>query len=43
MVDKNKDVVCCMLATSAIILPGKKKRKRKAWSKEVVFEKKYIM
>jgi len=33
MVDRNKDVVCCLLATSAIILSLKKKRKRKMWSK----------
>jgi hypothetical protein len=32
MVDKNKAVVCCLLATSAIMLFGKKKRKRKMWS-----------
>jgi hypothetical protein len=29
MVDKNKAVVCYLLATSAIMLPEKKKRKRK--------------
>jgi len=29
MVDKNKAVVCCLLATSAIMLCEKKKRKRK--------------
>ena len=29
MVDKNKAVVCCLLATSAITLSEKKKRKRK--------------
>jgi len=29
MVDKNKAVVCCLLATSAIMLSEKKKRKRK--------------
>jgi hypothetical protein len=34
MVDKNKAVVCCLLATSAIMLYEKKKRKRKMWSKE---------
>jgi len=33
MVDKNKPVVCCLLATSAIMLSEKKKRKRKMWSK----------
>jgi hypothetical protein len=34
MVDKNKAVVCCLLATSAIILSEKKKGKRKMWSKK---------
>jgi hypothetical protein len=34
MVDKNKAVVCCSLATSAIMLSEKKKRKRKMWSKK---------
>ena len=34
MVDKNKAVVCCLLATSAIILSEKKKIKRKMWSKK---------
>jgi hypothetical protein len=34
MVDKNKAVVCCLLATSAIMLSEKKKRKRKIWSKK---------
>jgi len=34
MVDKNKAVVCCLLATSAIMLSGNKKRKRKMWSKK---------
>ena len=34
MVDKNKAVVCFFLATSAIILFEKKKRKRKMWSKK---------
>ena len=33
-VDKNKAVVCCLPATSAIMLPEKKKRKRKMWSKK---------
>jgi len=33
VVDKNKAVVCCLLATSAIMLSEKKKRKRKMWSK----------
>jgi len=31
MVDKNKAVVCSLLAISAIMLPEKKKRKRKMW------------
>jgi hypothetical protein len=34
MLDKNKAVVCCVLATSAIMLSEKKKRKRKMWSKK---------
>jgi hypothetical protein len=34
MVDKNKAVVSCLLATSAIMLSEKKKRKRKMWSKK---------
>jgi hypothetical protein len=34
MVDKNKAVVCCFLATSAIMLSEKKKRKRIMWSKK---------
>jgi len=34
MVDKNKDVVCCLLATSAVMLLEKKKIKRKLWSKK---------
>jgi len=33
MVDKNKAVVCCLLATSTIMLSDKKKRKRKMCSK----------
>ena len=33
-VDKNKAVVCGLLATSAIMLSEKKKRKRKMWSKK---------
>jgi len=33
-VDKNKAVVCCLLATSAIMFSEKKKRKRKMWSKK---------
>jgi uncharacterized sporulation protein YeaH/YhbH (DUF444 family) len=34
MVDKNKAVVCCLLATSAIMLSEKKKIKRKMWIKK---------
>jgi len=34
LVDKNKAVVCCLLATSAIMLSEKKKRKREIWSKK---------
>jgi hypothetical protein len=34
MVDKNKAVFCSLLATSAIMLSEKKKRKRKIWSKK---------
>ena len=34
MVDKNKAVVCCLLATSAIVLSENKKSKRKMWSKK---------
>jgi hypothetical protein len=34
MVDKNKAVVCCLLATSAIMLSEKRKRKCKMWSKK---------
>jgi hypothetical protein len=34
MLDKNKAVVCCLLATSAIMLSEKKKRNRKMWSKK---------
>jgi hypothetical protein len=34
MVDKNKAVVCYLLATSAIMFSEKKKRKRKMWSKK---------
>jgi len=34
MVDKNKAVVCCLLATSAIILSENKKRNRKMCSKK---------
>ena len=34
MVDENEPVVCCLLATSAIMLSEKKKIKRKMWSKK---------
>ena len=34
VVDKNKVVVCCLLATSAIMLSEKKKRNLKMWSKK---------
>jgi hypothetical protein len=34
IVNKNKAVVCCLLATSAIMLSEKKKGKRKMWSKK---------
>jgi hypothetical protein len=34
VVDKSKAVVCSLLATSAMILSEKKKRKRKMWSKK---------
>jgi len=33
MVDKNKAAVCCLIATSAIMLSEKKKRKCKMWRK----------
>ena len=33
-VDKNKAVVCCLLATSAIMLSEKNTRKRKRFSKK---------
>jgi hypothetical protein len=33
MVDKNKAVVCCLPATSTIML-SEKKKKRKMWSKK---------
>jgi len=39
MVDKNKAVVCSLLATSATILSEKKKRKRKMWSKKWYLKK----
>jgi len=39
MVDKNKAVVCCLLATSAIMLSVKKKRKHKMRSKKWYLER----
>jgi len=33
-VDENKAAVCCLLATSVIMLSEKTKRKRKIWSKK---------
>jgi hypothetical protein len=42
VVGKNKAVVCYLLATSAIMLSGKMKRKRKMWSKKWPFDKEYI-
>jgi hypothetical protein len=41
VVDKNKAVVRCLLATSAIMLSEKKKRKRKMWSKKWYLESIY--
>ena len=34
MVDKNKAVVCCLLATSAIMSSENEERKRKMWGKK---------
>jgi hypothetical protein len=34
VVDKKKAFVCCLLATSAVMLPEKKKSKCKMWSKK---------
>ena len=39
MVDKNKAVVCCLLATSVIMLSEKKKIKHKMWSKKWNFKR----
>jgi hypothetical protein len=39
MVDKIKDIVCCLLATSAIMLSENKKRKRKMCSKNWYLER----
>ena len=38
-VDKNKAVVCCLLATSAIMLSEMKKIKRKMWSKKLYLKR----
>jgi hypothetical protein len=37
--EKNKAVVCCLLATSAIMLSEKKKRKCKMWSRKCYLER----
>jgi len=39
VVDKNEAVVCCLLATSAIMLSEKKKRKHKMCSKKCYLER----
>jgi len=39
MVDKNKAVVCCLLATSAVMLSGQKKRKCKMWGMKWYLER----
>jgi hypothetical protein len=39
VVDKNRAVGCCLLATSAIVLSEKKKRKRKMCSKKWCLER----
>jgi hypothetical protein len=39
VVDKNKAVVCCLLATSAVMLSEDKKGKRKMWSKKWYLER----
>jgi hypothetical protein len=39
VVDKNKAVICCLLATSAIMLYEKKKIKRKMCSKKWYLER----
>ena len=43
VVDKHKAVVCCLLATSAVMLAEKKKRKSKMWSKKWYLKTEYIM
>jgi len=40
VMDKNKAVVWCLLATSAIMLSEKKKRKRKMWSRKWYLKRK---
>jgi hypothetical protein len=39
VVDKNRAVFCCLLATSVIMLSEKKKRKCKMWSKKWYLER----
>jgi hypothetical protein len=39
MVDKNKAAVCCLPATSVIMLSEKKKRKCKMWIKKWHFKR----
>jgi hypothetical protein len=39
MVDKNKTVICCLLATFAVMLTKKKKRTRKMCSKKCCLER----
>jgi hypothetical protein len=39
VLDKNKAVVCCLLATSAIMLSEKEKIKRKIWSKKLYLKR----
>jgi len=39
VVDKNKAVVCCLLAISTIMLSEKEKRKRKVWSKKLYLKR----
>jgi len=39
MADKNKAVICCLLATLAIMLSEKKERKHKTWSKKWYLER----
>ena len=39
MVDENKAVVCCLLATSGIMLSEKKKRKRKMWNEKLYLKR----